>query len=113
MNDLQVFGFEGRNVRVVEKDGSPWWVLADVCEILELSNPSMVASRLDDDEKNTLSLAEGIITDGTGNPNATVINESGLYTVILRRLIRSCPSPILQVGARNWKKTPDASSVWV
>ena len=84
LNDLQVFGFEGRNVRVVEKDGNPWWVLADVCEILELSNPSMVASRLDDDEKNTLSLAEGITTDGTGNPNATVINESGLYTVILR-----------------------------
>ena len=101
MNDLQVFGFEGRSVRVVEKDGSPWWVLADVCEILSIANVSNVSDRLDDDEKNTLRLMEGIITDGTGNPNATVINESGLYTVILRRLIRSRPSPILQVGVRS------------
>ena len=34
MNDLRVFGFEGRNVRVVEKDGNPWWVAKDVAEIL-------------------------------------------------------------------------------
>ena len=112
MNDLQVFGFEGRNVRVVEKDGNPWWVLADVCEILSIANVSNVSDRLDDDEKNTLRLMEGITTDVTGNPNATVINESGLYSVIIRRLIRSCPSPILQVGVRNWKKTPDVLSAW-
>lgn len=84
MNELQVFGFEGRNVRVVEKDGNPWWVLADVCEILGIVNVSNVSDRLDDDEKNTLRLMEGITTDGTGNPNATVINESGLYSVIIR-----------------------------
>ena len=38
MNDLQVFGFEGRNVRVVEKDGNPWWVGRDVCEVLGYAN---------------------------------------------------------------------------
>ena len=84
MNDLQVFGFEGRNVRVVEKDGNPWWVLADVCEILGIVSVGNASDRLDDDEKSTLRLTEGATTDGTGNPNATVINESGLYTVILR-----------------------------
>ena len=80
MNELQVFGFEGRNVRVVEKDGSPWWVLADVCAILGIGNPSDVSARLDADQKNTLGQIEGI----TGNPNKTIVNEPGLYSVIFR-----------------------------
>ncbi len=67
-------------VRMVMRDGEPWWVLADVCKVLKLTNPSAVASRLDKDEKNTLNLSEG----NRGNPNVTVINESGLYSVILR-----------------------------
>jgi len=72
--------FEGRNVRMVERDDVPWWVLADVCRAMDIANPSAVAARLDDDEKDTLKIAEGI----AGNPNVTIVTEPGLYAVILQ-----------------------------
>lgn len=69
------FKFEGAEVRVVDQDGEPWWVLADVCKVLELRNPTITGEKLDDDEKAKLNL-------GSGSP-ATIINESGLYSIIL------------------------------
>ncbi len=52
MNELQkVFNYQEKAVRVINRDGEPWWVLKDVCDILELTNPSVVAARLDDDER--------------------------------------------------------------
>lgn len=59
-NELVVFDFENLPVRIVKQGEEPWFVLADVCAVLDLTNPSMVAARLDDDEKNSLSIAEGI-----------------------------------------------------
>jgi anti-repressor protein len=75
---LKVFDFESRQVRVVIKDGELWWVLRDVCEVLEIGNNRDVAARLDDDEK-------GVVTIDTlgGKQEVTVICESGLYNVIL------------------------------
>lgn len=79
MNAMQVFNYEGNEVRTVMKDDEPWWVLADVCRVLGLSEPHRVARRLDDDEKDrTLSTTPG------GKQSMTIINESGLYKVILR-----------------------------
>ena len=80
MNAMQAFNYEGNEVRTVMKDGEPWWVLADVCQVLGIQNNRNAARRLDDDEKNTVHLSDGI----RGNPNMTIINESGLYKVILR-----------------------------
>ena len=34
-NELQTFNFERHDVRIVMKDGEPWWVAADVCKVLE------------------------------------------------------------------------------
>ncbi len=78
MTDLVPFSFESHDVRVVMRDGQPWWVLADVCQALEIGNAPQAASRLDEDEKST------IITDDSGNLNAErlIINESGLYSLI-------------------------------
>jgi prophage antirepressor-like protein len=72
------FDFEGQAVRVIDRDGEPWFVLADVCRVLEVGNPSMAATRLDGDER-------GISTVETpsGNQEMVVINESGLYSLIL------------------------------
>ena len=57
----------------------PWFILADVCRVLEIANPRDAAARLDDDERNTVA-----ITDGSrGNPTQTIINEPGLYRLIL------------------------------
>jgi prophage antirepressor-like protein len=75
------FTFETSEVRVADRDGNVWFVLADVCRVLELTNPSMVAKSLDEDERDTLSIVEGIHS-GPGNPNVTIISEPGLYKLI-------------------------------
>jgi prophage antirepressor-like protein len=77
MNEIQIFSYDGNKLRTVEKDGEMWWVLKDVCVALELSNPTVVAGRLDKDEVTKFNLG------GLSGEN-NVINESGLYNVILR-----------------------------
>lgn len=79
MNDLHIFNYNGNKVRTIQKDGEPWWVLKDVCEVLGLSSPHKVFDRLDEDEKGR----NQIPTHG-GEQEMTVVNESGLYNVILR-----------------------------
>ncbi|WP_423212044.1 phage antirepressor [Paracoccus yeei] len=74
------FDFSGLPVRVLSIDGNPWFVAKDVCDVLGLTNPTEALRGLDDDEKNTLRVSEGV----RGNPYANVISESGLYTLVLR-----------------------------
>lgn len=79
-NELQVFNYQDNEVRTVLIDGEPWFVLKDVCSVLSLGSPHKVADRLDGDERNQIPL-----TDGLGRQQeTTIINESGLYNVILR-----------------------------
>lgn len=66
-------------IRTITKDGEPWFVLADVCRALEIRNSRMVAGRLDKDELMSVKL-----TSGGQRREMTVINESGLYAVIIR-----------------------------
>lgn len=78
MNELQVFeNPDFGQVRTVTKDGEPWFVAADVCRALEVDPTA--TRRLDDDEKNTLRLTQGT----SGNPNVTIVNEPGLYSLVL------------------------------
>ena len=79
MNKMQIFHYENNEIRTILKDGEPWWVLADVCQVLDLGSPHKVADRLDEDEK-----GRNLIPTPGGNQNMTIINESGLYKVILR-----------------------------
>ncbi len=66
-------------VRTLMRDGEPWFIAADVCRALEISNSRDAVARLDDDERNTVAL-----TDGTpGNPNMTIVSEPGLYALVL------------------------------
>lgn len=76
MNELQTFTYQDSPIRTVQLDGEPWFVLKDVCGVLGMSNPTAVAERLDDDERAKSDLGR----QGAG----WVINESGLYNVILR-----------------------------
>lgn len=50
MNDLMNFEYKGAKVRTVMLDGEPWFVLTDVCRVLDLSNPTVVAGRLKCDD---------------------------------------------------------------
>ena len=79
MNDLQIFTYEGMPLRTVEKDGEIWWVLKDVCGVLGIVKTDRVAARLDDDEKGA-----HLVSTPSGNQNMTIVNEPGLYSVILR-----------------------------
>lgn len=70
--------FEGeRLVRMIEKDGEPWFVGADVCRALELGNTTQAVSRLDEDEK-------GIITGDTlgGPQDLIIVSEAGVYRLV-------------------------------
>ena len=68
-------------IRTVMKDGEPWFVAADVCRALELANVGNALARLDDDEKSSIRSTD--VTSNGGNPNISIVNEPGLYTLVL------------------------------
>ena len=77
---LQVFNYNQKQVRTVQIDGETWFVLKDVCVVLGITDHKVVARRLEEDEVCQIPL-----TDSLGRTQeTTVINESGLYNVILR-----------------------------
>jgi prophage antirepressor-like protein len=65
-------------IRTVTLDGDPWWVAADVCEVLG-TDTSNLSRTLDADERGTYS-----IRTPSGDQNMTIISEPGLYSLILR-----------------------------
>lgn len=67
-------------VRVVEINGEPWLVGKDVAEVLGYSNSrDALSNHVDEDDKSSVA-----IYDGRQNRNMTIINESGLYSLVLR-----------------------------
>jgi hypothetical protein len=72
------FAFESHEVRTLLIDGQPWFVASDVCDALAIANSRRALSRLDEDEKGVHSMN----TLG-GTQNLGVLNESGLYSLIL------------------------------
>jgi hypothetical protein len=99
MTELQVFSYEGRAVRTVQRSGEPWWVLKDICDVLQLSNPSMIADRLDDDEKAKVEPKQYL--GSRSNEPVTIISESGLYNVIL--LSRKPEAIIKSIGGSGMR----------
>ena len=79
MNELQIFeNPEFGTIRAIEKDGEPWFVAADVCKALELGETHVAMRRLDDDEKDRY-----LIPTPGGNQEAYIVNEPGLYSLVL------------------------------
>ena len=79
MNDLQIFVYSGEQLRTVQRDDGLWWVLRDVCRVLNIANSKNVSARLDDDEKGV-----HLVDTPGGAQEMTIVNEPGLYAVILR-----------------------------
>lgn len=87
MNELQFFNSEEfGEIRTVTIDNEPWFVGKDVAEALGYANTrDALATHVMDEDKNTV-----VISDGKrGNPNQTVINESGLYALIFGSKLES------------------------
>jgi prophage antirepressor-like protein len=79
MSQLVAFNFESRKVRMVmDALMEPWFVAADVCAALDLPETHKAIARLDDDEKGRNSIP----TPG-GHQEMSVVNESGLYNLVL------------------------------
>lgn len=74
-----VFHFQSSEVRTITRDGEPWFVLADVAEILGFSRSRNAARVLDDDEKGA-----HILSTPGGDQEVTIISESGVYALALR-----------------------------
>ncbi len=75
--ELQVFRFERYPVRVVvDETGGPWWVAKDVCDVLDLTNPSVAIESLEEDERAKFNLGR--------QGEAWMVNEPGLYSMVLR-----------------------------
>ena len=79
MSEIRIFNYNSVEVRTIQNDGEPWFVLTDVCNVLHIGNSRDVVARLDHDEKGV-----GQIDTLGGKQEMTIINESGLYNVILR-----------------------------
>lgn len=79
-NEVRVWNYEGAEVRTVQIDGEPWFVLADICRELEISHVKDTATRIDEDD-----IGQTEVIDRMGRSQKVwIVNESGLYTVILR-----------------------------
>ena len=79
MNEPTVFNFKGNNVRTTTIDKEPWFVAAEVCKALEISNPRMAVTRLDDDEVTSVSFSDGGL-----QRKINIVSESGLYALVIR-----------------------------
>ena len=78
MSNIIPFNFEENSIRAILIDDEPWFIARDICSSIELGDTSKATSRLDDDEKLTRTL---FVSGQTRN--VTLINESGLYSLIL------------------------------
>lgn len=75
-----VFQFHTHDVRIINRDGQPWFVAVDVCNALGYKNVSQtIGDHLDDDEK---GVSNGYTLGG--EQSLTIISESGLYALVLR-----------------------------
>ena len=79
MNELLNLSFETSPVRIVMRDGDPWFVAADIAEILGYSHGPHMVRILDDDEA-----AVHIMHTGGQNREVSIISESGLYNAIFK-----------------------------
>lgn len=86
MNDLQLFKFKNKDVRTLQIDGEPWFVGKDIAQILDYTNPSKAIRDhiADEDKLMGVQNVTPYIVDTQGRKQyPTLINESGLYSLIL------------------------------
>ena len=79
MNELKIFeNNQFGKVRVQVINNEPWFIAKDVCDALDIKNSRQALTRLDEDEKSDV-----ILNDGSQNRNMSIVNEYGLYNLVL------------------------------
>ncbi len=101
MQELQTFNFEELPVRTLTVDDEPYFVGKDVAEILGYKDVSSTVSKnVDLEDKTTLLIQQ----DGSNyKSRTTVINESGLYSLIFAAAQQSA-NPVIKETARKFKR---------
>lgn len=79
MNALKLFQFNTKDIRVIEKDGQPWFIAKDVADILEIKNARQLLPSFPPSEKDVYS----VYTPG-GDQTMTILSEPGLYRMIFQ-----------------------------
>ena len=79
MNELQVFSFESNSVRALERDGQAWFVAKDAAKTLGYKNPRDAISKHVDEEDKEVAKCDTL----GGKQDIAIINESGLYSLVL------------------------------
>jgi anti-repressor protein len=80
--EIQTFNFNNTPLRTLtDENGDPWFVAKDVCDILEISNPSDALQSLYDDEKT--NLGNSYVWSEPGR-RPLIISEPGLYRLVMR-----------------------------
>jgi len=74
--EFTIFRFGGSEIRVINKLGEPWFVAEDICNALQLTNPTMSMKSLDEEERSKFNLGR--------QGEANIVSESGMYTLVLR-----------------------------
>ena len=78
MNDLQIFVYSGEQLRTVQRDDGLWWVLRDVCRVLNIGNVTDTKKRLDPDEVDLTDLI-----DWRGRPKPTTTNTDPVFSAVI------------------------------
>ena len=78
-SQLSIFKFESNSIRTLAINNEPWFVAKDVCDAIGLTNSRMSLIALDEDEKGV-----SLIYTPSGQQEMNIVNESGMYTLILR-----------------------------
>lgn len=83
MNEVQLFNFENHEVRSLLLNNEPWFVGKDVADVLGYSNSrKAMADHVDDEDKEVLT-SRNVTLENIPNRGITVVNESGLYSLVL------------------------------
>lgn len=85
MNELTTYNFDSSEVRILVRDSEPWFVGKDVASVLGYRNTKDAISKHVDDEDKGVAKCDSL----GGTQQVTIINESGLYSLILRSQLES------------------------
>ena len=77
MTDLIPFAFGTAEIRVLDREGGPWWIAADIAELLGYRDAANLARNIDEDEADT-----HIVSTSGQRREMLIISESGLYHAI-------------------------------
>ena len=84
-NEIQLFKFEGKEVRTLKIDGEPWFVGKDLTDILGYSNSRKALKDHVDKEDQQILTSRNVTLENIPNRGLTGVNESGMFSLVLSR----------------------------